>query len=353
MYARRVFQSAQASKEDRMRRQWTRHLVALGLVLTAAVFVPATGGAQTPPWTTVTSDFESPLFGLTKGPGHRLLVADAGAGPTVVRRGSTRLLAAVPGVTDVAPLGRRGVLALTGGGTAALYRVSRDGTVTQIADLGAFEAAVDPANDGVESNPFDLAKLHGRKTLVADAAGNSILIVDRRGRIDWVASLPRHPDNADSVPTTVAIGPGGDIYVGELTGVPATPGTSRIWRIKRGARHAVCGVSPKCSIVDTGPFTSIIDIQFGPGRGDDDDDDDEDRRTAYVVELDEASWLALEQGQGVGGTVNTCEVRRQSWSCEVLATELPMPTAVALDGRKVYSTLFSLVPGQAQVARLR
>jgi len=337
-----------------MRGHRTRRLAALGLVLTAGMLCPATGGAQAPPWTTVASDFESPLFGLAKGPGHRLLVADAGAGPTVVRRdGSTRLLAALPGVTDVAPLRRRGLLALTGAETTqALYRVSAGGTVTQIADLGAFEAAVDPGADGVESNPFDLAKLRGRKTLVADAAGNSILIVGRRGRIDWVASLPQHPDGADPVPTTVAIGPGGHIYVGELTGGPGTPGTARIWRIKRGARHAVCGVSPKCSIVDTGPFTTIIDLQFGPGRGEE-DDDDEDRRIAYVVELDEAGLAAFENGQGVGGTVNKCEVRRRGWSCEELATGLPIPTAVALDGRKVYSTLFSLVPGQAQVARLR
>jgi hypothetical protein len=335
-----------------MRRHRTRRLAALALVLTAAALAPATGGAQPPPWTTVASDFESPLFGLAKGPGHRLLVADAGAGPTKVRRdGSTRLLAALPGVTDVAPLRRGAVLALT----SALYRVSRNGTVTQIADLAAFEAAVDPAGDGVESNPFDLAKLNSRKTLVADTAGNSILIVDRRGRIDWVATLPQHTvDNADSVPTTVAIGPGGDIYVGELVGAPATPGTSRVWRIKRGARHAVCGVSPKCSIVDTGPFTSIIDIQFGPGRGkDDDDEDDDDRRVAYVVELDEASWIGLEEGRGVDGTVNKCKIRHRVWSCKEFATELPIPTAIALDRGKVYSTLFSLVPGQAQVARLR
>ena len=40
------------------------------------------------------------------------------------------------------------------------------------------------------SNPFDVEALNGGSVLVADAAGNSLLIVDQRGNIDWVATLP-------------------------------------------------------------------------------------------------------------------------------------------------------------------
>jgi hypothetical protein len=296
-----------------MRRKLRRSAALAIAVLAASVALTAgAAGANGPAWVTVATDFESPLFGLAVGPRHRLLVADAGAGPTAVHGGSTKLIASLPGVTDVAPTGRRSLLALTSegpGSKQALYRVVR-GHPTEVADLLAFEQRVNPAHDVVESNPFDLARLGGGRALVADAAGNSILIVDAHGNVDWVATLPKRPVStqplkdavgcpngppdlcglpptidADPVPTTVALGPDGYIYVGELIGFPATPGTSHVWRIDPSARHARCGASSACSEVDTGPFTSIIDINFGPDG------------TAYVVELDEASWLALEEGQ--------------------------------------------------------
>ena len=229
------------------------------------------------------------------------------------------------------------------GAEQALYRVSQ-GRVKQVADILEFETAVDPADDGVESNPFDLARMDGGKTLIADAAGNSLLVADEQGNLDWVAALPQHVDNADPVATTVAIGPDGAYYVGELTGFPATPGRSKIWRIEPGTLHAKCGISPACTIVGTG-FTSIIGINFGPDG------------TAYVVELDEASWLGLEIGVGVCGTVNACEAEG-TWSCTVHAAGLPVPTAVAIDGSSIYVTLYSLEAfgigpsGDAQVALL-
>ncbi|MBD0291164.1 MAG: ScyD/ScyE family protein, partial [Thermoleophilia bacterium] len=145
---------------------------------------------------------------------------------------------------------------------------------------------------------------------------------------------------ADPVPTSIAIGPDGALYVGELKGFPAIPGTSRIWRIAPNARHAQCGTSSACRVVASG-FTSIIDMSFGRNG------------TAYVVELDEASWLAVEGGEGQGGTVNACNIRTRPWSCSEVASGLPIPTAVAIDRGSIYVTLFGLVPGEAQVARLR
>lgn len=326
----------------------------------AAVCLVVTGVAgAAPPWVTVTDDFsaEPALFGLAAAPGHTLMVADAGAGPTEVRNGDTSVVHELPGVTDVAPIGQGEVLALTSpafGGEGALYRVSK-GRAKTVADISGFEEEFDPAGDGVDSNPFDLARMNGGSTLVADAAANSLLIVDENGELDWVAAFPQKPitclpplcgptpipfpPGADPVPTSVAIGPDGAYYVGELTGFPGTPGNSNVWRIAPGTRHARCGSSTACTIVGTG-FTSIIDLQFGPDG------------KLYVVELDEGSWLAIEPGgplTSLGGTINACSLGA-TLSCSVRAGGLPLPTAVAFQGSGLYATLFALVPGMAQVA---
>lgn len=350
-------------------------IAAMVVALTATV-----ASADGPGYETVSSDFGGLLFGLNVSKGDELLVADSSAGPTLLDPddGETELIASLPAVTDVIQVGRREYLALTsaelGGAESALYRI-KNGNVTLIADLHAFEEENDPAEDGVESNPFDLAKGHGSKTFVADAAGNSILVVDKQGNVDWVATLPQHdiptqpikdvagcpagppdicnlPDifNADPVATTIAFGPDGAIYAGELTGFPASPGQSRVWRIEPDARHVKCAEDndedDDCTLVETPPFTSIIDIKF-------------EGATAYVLELDENSWLAAEVGLGAGGTVNACrsdsdddDDEGAAWSCEEVVTGLPFPLALAIEDDSVYVTLALGEEGPFEVARL-
>jgi hypothetical protein len=271
----------------------------------------------------------------------------------------------------VDPVGRGAVFAITGAGegptAAKLFRASRGGTPEQIADLSGFEAAVNPDGGVVESNPFDVEALGGGRALVADAAGNSLLTVDRKGTVDWIATLPSEvvstahaktlagcpnppPDlafvcdlppsmPAEAVATSVAVGPDGAYYVGELKGFPGEPGTSRVWRIERGARHAECGTSPACRVVADG-FTSIVDLTFGP------------HGKLYVVEIDEAGFLAAEIGQTAGGTVNAC--RFGSWKCKPVATGLPVPIAAAVTRKgKVYALIDALNPPEARVVAIR
>lgn len=316
-------------------------------------------------------EFATPIFKLAMAPDGSLLVADAGAGIVELRNGAGRLVAELEGVTDVGPIGRGDMLALRGGGpgltTGALFRVSR-GSTRLVADLYQFEKETNPHPTAVDSNPFDVEVVNGGDVLVADAGGNDLLIVDQNGGVDWIAVLPDELVStanikslagcptpvpqlafacglppmmpAQPVLTSVAVGPDGAYYVSELKGFPAPTGRSRIWRIEPGARHANCATSPACSIVATG-FTSIVDLTFGPDG------------TLYVVELDEASWAAVEFGAGsVGGTVNACNPT--TWTCSQAATGLPMPVGAAVDRRTgdVYVTINTLVPGAAQVIKL-
>lgn len=130
---------------------------------------------------------------------------------------------------------------------------------------------------------------------MADAGGNSLLLVDEGGVVSFIAGwepmmveftaeqlaamgpppgeeaeLPATEGEApaegeappagegaslpvEAVPTSVVVGPDGALYVGQLTGGPFPPGAASVWRV-------VPGEDP--TQYATG-FTNIIDIGFG------------------------------------------------------------------------------------------
>jgi hypothetical protein len=309
--------------------------------------------------------FTGPVFGLAIAPDGSLLVADTGAGIFEIRRGQFSQVAQLPGVSDVAPIGRGDMFAVTSrayGGEGKLYRVSR-GSTHVLADLYEFESTVNPDGGIIDSNPFDVEVPNGGSALIADAAANALLIVDQRGRVDWIATLPNEvvstahaqalygcPQRgpafvcnnatwpAEGVATSVAVGPDGAYYVGELKGIPAPMGESRVWRIEPGTRHAVCGSSPACRVVADG-FTSIIDLAFDA------------QGHLHVVELDEQGWLAMQLGKGVGGSVSVCD--SNTWVCTPVATGLPMVSAAAVDrSGTIFVVTGALVPGGTSVSAL-
>jgi len=150
-----------------------------------------------------------------------------------------------------------------------LVRVRPDGRTEVVADLLAYEAAHDPNDDGVESNPYGILRV-GARTIVTDAAGNSLLRVSKTGHIKTLAVFPNRDVefegeqvSMDSVPTSVVLGPDGAYYVSELTGFPFPVGEARVYRV-------VPGEDPE--IYATG-FTNIIDIAF------------DDAGNLYVVEI--------------------------------------------------------------------
>ena len=122
--------------------------------------------------------------------------------------------------------------------------------------------------------------------------------------------------SVQSVPTSVAVGPDGALYVGELTGVPFRPGTARIWRVVPGK---------KMSLYASG-FTNISDIAF-------------DGRDLLVLEM--ASRGLLDKGSP-GALIRLAPDGRRT----VLASEgLVAPTGLAIGNGSIYISNYGLSPG--------
>lgn len=338
------------------------------LVCTVALFAftacsEAADAPLAPPAAAVTlsnapAELGSTVFDLTTNPDGSLLAAETFAGNVVsLRKGDMEVAGeGFFGVTGLAAIGGGNTLVLTGGGFGPpdmgtrLYRMS-NGTTRMVADIGHFEETVNP--DQVwnalepESNPYNIVSMGGGAALVADAAGNSLLHISSRGDVDWIAVLtpqlastqylkdfvgcPAAPPSfcglpsaipAEPVATSVAVGPDGFAYIGELTGFPGTPGISRVWRTDVDNRHVLCP-SADCTQV-LGGLTSVVDMEFGP-----------DERL-YVVELDALGWFAIEVLGGTmaaGGRVKACDV--DASTCEVVAEGLSLPLGLTFDAEGV------------------
>jgi hypothetical protein len=131
-----------------------------------------------------------------------------------------------------------------------------------IADVSAFEAAHNPAGGTVDSNPYGLLMEGRRLFFVTDAGGNSLLSV-QRGVVSLVTTFPAIPvppgpfnppfTQSQAVPTEVARGPDGALYVSTLTGVPFRPGVASIFRVTPGESPTIYAAG----------FTQVTDFSFG------------------------------------------------------------------------------------------
>jgi hypothetical protein len=158
--------------------------------------------------------------------------------------------------------------------------------IAKIAEFAnVFPDPYDQDNFATESNPFGIATELNGNALVADAAANSVLRINKAGSISVVARFPLAPVKTDhlppgsglppvitaeAVPTSVAVAADGTIFVGELKGFPFRPGSSHIWRLAPGTRDAVCSVDPSipsknCSLYKSG-LTSIAAITVAPDK---------------------------------------------------------------------------------------
>lgn len=164
----------------------------------------------------------------------------------------------------------------------------------------------DPKASPSESNPYGLAALPNGDALVADAANNDIIRVTQSGDAWTVARFSTEeistdhlgPNSglpptiqAEAVPTSIAMGPGGDVLVGQLMGFPFDTEVSHVWRLDPDAQGVLCSVADPesgCSVYESG-YTAIQDIAYNQRNG-----------ALYVYELAADGVFAFEEGFGTG-----------------------------------------------------
>jgi hypothetical protein len=124
---------------------------------------------------------------------------------------------------------------------------------TPVANISLIEwnRNLDKVKGDRNSNPYAVLALADRQ-IVVDAGANAVLQV-QGGNISVLAVIPKN-GRAQSVPTSIAVGPDGSYYVGELA-EGAGKGKARVWRIP------AAGGTPE--VFATG-FTMITGVAFGP-----------------------------------------------------------------------------------------
>jgi hypothetical protein len=219
--------------------------------------------------------------------------------------------------------------------SGTVIRMAASGVWKVVADVLHHETVENPAGGHVDTNPFGILAEPGG-LLVADAGGNALLSIAPNGAIETVAVFPPLPNPifplgppmVESVPTAVARGADGVLYVGQLTGFPFVPGLANIYRLLPGHEPVV-----HC----TG-FKAIMDLAFGADG------------SLYVVENATNTFPPPPPF-----APNTGRLSRVAPDCTVtpLLEGLDRPTAVAVgaDGA-IYVTNHGVTPGAGEVLKL-
>ena len=322
---------------------------ALGLAWLGATHVipsPASAAPRTAPElgrspVLVLGGLDAPR-GIALGPNGEVYVADSGSAG---QPGSGRLVRVTPdgasstllagatnatadphgqtynfGLSDVALSGDR-LLFTVGVGSSVpgqvgpnrLLRLEPGGRPADLFDLERFEQEHDPDGRGAGSNATGIAVAPDGTTWVGDAGGNWVARLGADGTVLSLVALPADGD-AEAVPTGMAIGPDGDLYVALFRcRVPAT-GQGAVARVRSDGSFSLVATA----------LTGPIDVAFGP------------EGALYILEF--ASDYAPDTGRllRVGSGATT----------DVLLDGLNYPTSFAVDGAgRVYVTQMSAVAG--------
>jgi hypothetical protein len=160
----------------------------------------------------------------------------------------------------------------------ALDSFENGGSWTRIRDFGAYEQNNNPDGQNVDTNLFDLL-IEDNKAYVIDAGANALLSQRAFGgeptletvfpTITTTEPLTGEEVVRQPVPTSIAVGPDGAFYVGQLTGFPFQAETAQVYRINAEGQPEVYA----------GGFTNISDLAFDESGG------------LYVLEYDADGML--------------------------------------------------------------
>lgn len=129
-------------------------------------------------------------------------------------------------------------------------------------DLLEPELTSDPdGNPNQQSNPTDFDVAADGTIVIANAGCNCLMTWSPDAGLSIAAAWPHATDNP--VPTSVAVGPDGDVYVGFLTGFPFPQGGARIERWSGGElKQTYTGLTMVTSLLVTADGT-IYAVEYG------------------------------------------------------------------------------------------
>jgi hypothetical protein len=217
----------------------------------------------------------------------------------------------------------------------AINSFENGGSWTRLTDFGAYEQNNNPDGQDVVTNLYDLL-IEDNTAYVVDAGANDLLSQSAFGsEVNLETVFPSRTTTdpltgqkvlRQSVPTSVAVGPDGAFYVGELTGFPFQAETAQVYRINAEGQPEVYA----------GGFTNISDIAIDRAGG------------LYVLEYDADGML---NGSDAGELIYVSPDGKTRTT--IADDELINPTGLEIgsDG-DIYISNKGFIAGQGEVLRL-
>jgi hypothetical protein len=285
--------------EVAMRRKSRVRIAVLTLLLAIGLIIPGATASADTPYTVVADGLHSPR-GLAFGPGNILYVAQAGDGTQdgaifQIRNAQSQhpkvrtVIDGLPTLAGENPgeyIGIGGISVLGTGHNSSLYgimgespvvgdstfgelfKVDNKGAKTDVANVGAFDFGWTTTNSDLweefpDANPYDVLAVPGH-VYVVDAGANTLDEVLPDGTVQVLAYFPNTPIR-DAIPTCVAQGPDGALYVGTLALVDSVVfgPSAKVYRVDPFQANVADPTSTPMTVWADGLFP-INGCTFGP-----------------------------------------------------------------------------------------